>query len=178
MSAPAAKARSLPVTIMQRTSVPRSQASSASANSFSNAVFKAFKASGRLSVAMPTDPFTSVLMFICASSLAFGTIKSGTAGLHNAFHRPGAVVLALKAFPAIDQKMMLEVAGIAGGLGMIAQGGTARGNGILQDFLDCRHQCRQSLALDGACQPLGRDASAEQRLADIDVDQARDPPLV
>jgi len=35
MSAPAAKARALPVTIMQRTSLPRSQASSASASSLS-----------------------------------------------------------------------------------------------------------------------------------------------
>src|SRR5579859_136047 len=122
MSAPAANARSLPVTIMQRTSLPRSQASSASASSFSKAVFKAFKASGRLSVAMPTEQFTSVLIFISASRLAFGTIESGTAGLHDALHRPGTVVLAPKALAPIDQEMMLEIAGIAGGLGMVAQG--------------------------------------------------------
>src|SRR5689334_15766112 len=115
MSAPAAKARSLPVTIMQRTSLLRSQASSASASSFSSAVFSAFSASGRLSVAMPTEPFTSVLMLLMfASGLAFGTIEGGTAGLDNALHRPRAFVLARLAFAAIDQEMMLEVAGIAG----------------------------------------------------------------
>src|SRR6266702_3096102 len=155
MSAPAAKARSLPVTIMQRTSVPRSQASRASASSLSKGVFSAFSASGRLSVAMPTAPFTSVLMFMSASRLAFGTIESRTAGLHNALYRPGAVAFAGLAFPAIDQEMMLEIAGIAGGLGMIAQGRAAGGDGVLQNFLDGRHQCRQTIALDRAGQSLG-----------------------
>jgi hypothetical protein len=41
--------------------------------------------------------------------------------LNNALHCSGAFVFALQPFAAIDQKMMLEIAGIAGGLGMIAQ---------------------------------------------------------
>src|SRR6201996_493347 len=122
MSAPAAKARSLPVTIMQRTSLPLSQASSASASSLSSAVLSAFSASGRFKVAMPTAPFTSVLMFMAASCLAFRTIKGRTARLDNALHCPGAFVLTLVAFTAIDQKMVLEIAGIPGGLGVVAQG--------------------------------------------------------
>ena len=73
---------------------------------------------------------------------------------------------------------MLEIAGIAGGLGMIAQGGSTRGNGILQHFLDRRHQRTNSFALDRACQPLWRNAGPEQRLADIDVAQSRYHPLV
>lgn len=60
--------------------------------------------------------------FCCESSLAFWTIKGGAARLHNAFHRAFATQLTGLAFAAIDQEMMLEIAGIAGGLGMIAQG--------------------------------------------------------
>src|SRR6266404_7400000 len=178
MSAPAAKARSLPVTIMQRTCVPWSQASRASASSFSSGVFSAFSASGRLRVAMPTEPFTSVLMFMYASCLTLRTIKGRTARLHNALDRAPASQLTGLGFAAIDQEMMLEIAGIAGGLGVIAQGGAAGSNGILQHFLNRRHQRGQTLALDRARQPFGRDAGAEQRLADIDIAQACDQPLV
>src|SRR5437016_27217 len=116
MSAPAAKARSEPVTIMQRTSLPRSHASNASASSLSSAVFRALSASGRLSVAIPTGPFTSVLMLLMRfSRLTFGTIKSGTARLHDALDRSLAAELTGLALAAIDQEMMLEIAGIAGG---------------------------------------------------------------
>src|SRR4051812_13491063 len=106
MSAPAAKARSLPVTIMQRTSLPTSQASSASASSFSISVFSAFSASGRFSVAMPTEPLISVLMFMLFSLLAFGAIEGGASGLHDALHLVLASQLTGLAFAAIDQEMM------------------------------------------------------------------------
>src|ERR1700744_1994670 len=178
MSAPAAKARSLPVTIMQRTSVPRSQVSSASASSLSSAELRAFNASGRFRVAIPTEPFTSVLMFICASCLAFWTIEGRTPGLDNALHCPGALVFTRQAFTSIDQKVMLEIAGVAGGLGVIAQGRSTGGDRILQHFLDRGYQGHDLLALERTRQPFGRDVAAEQRLADIDVAQARHHPLV
>src|SRR6185295_4489148 len=178
MSAPAAKARSLPVTIMQRTWWPRSQLSSASASSFSKAVFSAFSASGRLSVAIPTAPCTSVFMFMSLSRLAFGTIEAGPAGLDNALHCPFASQFARLAFAAIDQEVMLEIAGVAGGLGMVAQGGSAGGDGVFQHFLDGGNQGRDALLFDGACKPPGRNASAQQGLADIDIAQSRDQPLI
>src|SRR5262245_40632123 len=143
MSAPAAKARSEPVTIMQRTSVPRSQLSSASANSLSKAVLRALSASGRLSVGMRAEPVNSVLIFMLASALALGTIESGAARLHDAFDGALATQLTGLAFAAIDQEVMLEIAGIAGGLGMIAQGRAAGGDGVLEHFLDGCHQRRQ-----------------------------------
>src|SRR4051812_3722469 len=150
MSAPAAKARSEPVTIMQRTSVPRSQPSRASASSLSNGVLRAFRASGRFKVAMPTAPVTSVFTLLMgASCLAFGTIKSGAAGLHNALDRPGTIQFARQPLPAIDQKVMLEAAGIASGLGMIAQGRAAGGNGVLQDFFNGGDQGRDFFLFDG-----------------------------
>src|SRR5471030_1770804 len=149
---------------MQRTSVPRSQASSASASSLSNALLSAFSASGRFKVAMPTEPLISVLMFMRVSCLAFGTIEGRTARLHNAFYRPGTFGgFAGQALAAIDQEMMLEIARIAGGLGIVAQGRAPGRDCIRQHFLDRRHQFGQAVALDRACQPLGR-RSEERRV--------------
>src|ERR1700742_3328273 len=179
MSAPAAKARSLPVMMMQRTSAVRSQASSASASSLSSGVERAFNASGRFKVTMPTAPVTSVFTLLMASSrLTFGTIESRAPRLHNAFYSSRTTQFAGLAFTAIDQEVVLEVAGIAGGLGVIAQGRIAGSDGVLEHFFDRGHQRCDTLLFDGAGQPLGRDTAAEKRLADIDIAQTRHHPLI
>ena len=56
MSAPAAKARSLPVTMMQPMAASASKALSASPSSVISASLSAFSALGRFSVTMPTLP--------------------------------------------------------------------------------------------------------------------------
>jgi hypothetical protein len=56
MSAPAAKARSLPVTMMQPMAGSASKALSASPSSVISASLSAFRALGRFSVTMPTLP--------------------------------------------------------------------------------------------------------------------------
>src|SRR6185503_7377893 len=135
-------------------------------------------ASGRCSVAMPTAPWTSVLIFIAASSFAFGTIEGGPAGLNYTLHAAFTAQFAWLAFPAIDQEMVLEIAGIAGGLGVVAQRRAAGGDGILQDFPDCLDQGWDAFHLDGARHPLGRDARAKKCLADIDIAQSCNQPLI
>src|SRR6185437_17067782 len=96
------------------------------------------------------------------SFLALGTIEGRTASLHNAFDRaatvfPGAGL----AFAAIDQEMMLEIAGIAGRLGMVAQGRAARRDSGFQNCLDGRHQ-RARPRSDLRRLAFWRNAAAEQ----------------
>src|ERR1700733_2426642 len=90
-------------------------------------------------------------------TLAGGAVESRTSRLHDALDRSLASTAAFAwlAFAAIDQKMMLEIAGIAGGLGMIAQGRAAGSDGVFQHFADRGHQRRNALPRDAARQPLG-----------------------
>src|SRR5262249_17774296 len=110
------------VTIITRTFGSASQASSVSASASSRGVLRAFSASGRFRVAMPTGPRSSVRTTLMRLSLlAFGTIEGAAAGLHDAFHLVAAAQFAGLALAVIDQEMMLELAQRTIGPGMVAQ---------------------------------------------------------
>ena len=68
---------------------------------------------------------------------------------------PGHLSLHELAFAAIDQKVMLEIARIAGGLGMVAQGRAAGRDGVLQHRPDRRHQRRDLLRFSAPASRLG-----------------------
>ena len=149
MSAPAAKARSMPVTIDAAHLCAASQASSASASSFEQRCVERVQRFGPVqrgdadrAVHFGLDDCSSAIL----TSGISGNRKSNGPLAQCASPCPGISSFARLALAAIDQEMMLEIAGIAGGLGMVAQGRAAGGDGVLQHFLDRRHQRRDALA--------------------------------
>ena len=73
------------------------------------------------------------------------------------------------ALAAVDGKGMLEVAELARGLDIIAQGRAAGRDGIGQHRLDGRHQTLGPGPGDAGAEPLRRDAGAVEAFASIDI---------
>src|SRR4051812_12525294 len=193
MSAPAANAFSDPVIIMQATSGSVSNPSMAPLSSLITAELSALSACGRLSRMMPILPRVSTMRFWYVMDgclvrwlfLAHRTEEGRPPGLHHA--TDGAAAALCRARPSlaiIDAEIMLEVAKLAVGAAVIAQRGPAGLEGIVQHVLDGRDQrVRAGRRLAAARRqrgrtPSGRQVRAVQRLAHIDVAQARHHLLV
>lgn len=93
--------------------------------------------------------------------------------------RRAGTSLAGLALAAIDFPFVLEEAELAVGLDVVAQAGTARGDGIGQGLLDRGDEASGAGAAGGVAREAERgEAGAEEGLADVDVAQAGDQPLV
>src|SRR5439155_22674492 len=112
--------------------------------------------------------------------LAHRTKKRRTPGLHDAPH--GALAArryARLALAVVDAEVVLEQPKLAVGAGVVAQRGAAGLDRVIEHRLDARDQPLGALVRcagargDGRGLPPGREPRAVQRLADIDVAQAR-----
>src|SRR4029077_14512212 len=115
--------------------------------------------------------------------LAARAVEARAAGLHDALDAACRRELAVAARAAlalmlIDLPAMLEIAELAIGLDIIAQGGTARSDRLAQHLGHGAGQSLGPLALHRAGQAARRDAGAEQRLRGIDIADARHHPLI
>src|SRR5439155_26612437 len=111
------------------------------------------------------------------------TVESRAAGLDDATDAAGArqhAVAARAGLPGavIDGEALLEIAELARGLDVVAQGRPAGLDRLAQDAADRLGEALRPLALHRAGEPLGRQAGPEQALRDIDVAESGDHLLV
>src|SRR5205085_7458483 len=90
----------------------------------------------------------------------------------------GARRAARLALAAVDVEAAGEIAELAVGAGVVAQGRTAVAERLLEYLADRRHQPGEGRARDLAGGLSRVDPRAEQRLADVDVAQTGDHMLV
>src|SRR6185369_683624 len=161
MSAPAAKAFSLPVSTMQPIAGSSSAACRACPNSRASCAFNALSAFGRLSVMSATAPLFSAMMVSYAIGrsslpknlsprltlvLAARTIEGGASALRDApdaarsglgpARKPALAGVAIAArtrftFLVVDSPAVLEIAELARGLDIVAQARAAVGDGVV-----------------------------------------------
>jgi hypothetical protein len=86
-------------------------------------------------------------------------------------------------FTVINSKALLKGSLAAVCAGEIPQGGTARGNGFIQDITDMAHKIIETgimanLANQRSSLAPGRKRAAIQNFIDINVPEARDDPLI
>lgn len=99
--------------------------------------------------------------------------------MHDAGDGPGAAGRgAGLTLAVVDAESMLEVAQFAAGLAVVAQGRSAGFDGFGQHLADDRHKAGAAFGRQLARKLLGRDAGAEQDLADIDIAKAGDEVLI
>src|SRR5437868_10870548 len=110
------------------------------------------------------------------SVLAFRAIEGGTAALDEAPDRPAA--WARLALAIVDRKPFREVAELAVGRSEVAQGRAAGLDCFGENRVDRGHEPAQALERDGAAGAGRMNAGAEQRLAYVNIAEARDDPLI
>src|SRR5580704_3634802 len=169
MSAPAAKARSLPVRTMAPISGSNSRSSRAAPSSSISLALSALSADGRLRRTIPTAPCRSTrTVFSCGSlmggllsALLFGAKECRAARLNDAAHALGArATRAGLALAAIDRPAMLEIAELAVGLDIIAQRRTAGLDRLGKHALDRGGELVGPRAGNGAGEASRREAGA------------------
>src|SRR6516162_2839679 len=116
---------------------------------------------------------------VAGLALPLGAKERRSPGLHNAAHSLAAVTTGARTpFAAVDRPAMLKIAERAIGLDIIAQRRTSCCNRLGQDRPDRRSQPLRPPAADRRGQTAWREPGAEQCLADIDVAEAGDDPLI
>src|SRR5690606_29593370 len=116
---------------------------------------------------------------MASAPLAGGAPEGRAAGLDGAFdHARAAVAGARFALAAVDVEAVLEIALAALGVGEVAQGRAAGGDGVVEHVADFGGEGLQPGLRDLAGGDERRDACAEQGLADVDVAEPGDDALV
>src|SRR5579875_1021358 len=201
MSAPAAKAFSVPVSTIAPIAGSASKARSASASSSINWSQSAFNACGRLSRIKPTAPRVSVTIIcgaagVCAefgamgvflpfsvvSALYLRAIKGTSGGLDqpanaSASRRPRATGAGF-ARVAIDLPGMLEVTKRAVRLHIVAQARTPGGNCFGQRCFDGRNQPFGTRTAHRSCPPSGAEFGPIERFARINIAKPGNESLI
>src|SRR5947207_9562646 len=113
------------------------------------------------------------------STLPICAIEGGPPRLHDPPHALGAIAAGTGLpFSAINCPVVLKIAEFAVGLNIITYRRAAGRNGLCQDGFDpCRQPVRPPPA-DRRGQPSRRQPGAIERLADIDVAEPGDDPLI
>src|SRR5205085_8518032 len=107
------------------------------------------------------------------------TEKGRSAGLHDPAHRAAANAARTGiAFMAIDCPAVLEIPELSVGLDVIAQRGPAGFDRLGQDRANPNDQPLRTPPADRGREASRRDARAEERLANIDVSEPGDDPLI
>src|SRR5437764_889244 len=104
------------------------------------------------------------------------TVEGRAAALDDPPHRTARA--AGPPFPAVDRETFRKITELAIWRGEVAQGRTTGGNGLGKNILDRGHQPLESFNRNRSARALGVYARAEQRLADVNVAEARDGPLI
>src|SRR5262245_24028943 len=113
------------------------------------------------------------------SALTVWAVEGRPAALHDALDLALATAAEARfALAVIDREVMLEIAELAVGPRIIAQGRAASLDALGQHALVRRCKRFRALAGNGRRQPFLRDARTEQRLADIDVAEPRHDALI
>jgi len=110
------------------------------------------------------------------STLAPGTIEGRAAALDDPFHR--SATGARLPLSVINREALREIAELAVGRGEIAQCRSARGDRFGKYVVNRRHQAPEATQRDRTAGPGGMNARAIERLADIDIAETRDDPLI
>ncbi len=110
------------------------------------------------------------------STLAFRAIKGRTSALNDAFH--GSTAAARPALAVVDDEGFGEIAELAVGADEVLQAGAACVDGFGEHLLDGADQPPKPFQRDGAAAPLRVDFRAVQRLANVNVAEPGDDPLV
>src|SRR4029077_19473052 len=104
------------------------------------------------------------------SALPLRTIESRPPGLHDALD--GAAAVATRtglALASVDRPLMLEIAKLARGLNIVAQGRAAGADGPAQHLADRPDQALGALALHRRGETARRQAGPVEALRDVDV---------
>lgn len=90
----------------------------------------------------------------------------------------GSTSAAGEAGTLVDAMLHLEEAGLASGIDVIGDRGSAQTNGVLEDLAECETEALEFSAGEAARHAAGVDAGAEEALVGIDVADAGEEGLI